>query len=194
LTKESGGVGTLFFVLFLFFIYKDSFINKLKYLLTIAVVFWLPVVLWQVFVYFKYNYSYVDWYLLCARGSKVFHQDYFKIIPKSLAATFLLGWIFVLIGLAKIKKTAVGVKKVALALVLPSLSFMLWPAVSSRLAYIDGLLLSILASIGFMYLLNNFRKAYVYLSLVLVVVGNYFWFIFDDRLRFLINAFLNIRY
>jgi len=58
LTKESGGVGTLFFVLFLFFVYKDSFINKLKYLLTIAVVFWLPVISWQVFVYFKYAYSY----------------------------------------------------------------------------------------------------------------------------------------
>lgn len=195
LTKESGGMGTLFFVLFLFFIYKDSFVNKLKYLLAIAVVFWSPVILWQVFVYFKYNYSYADWYLLCARGSKIFHQDYFKIIPKSLAATFLLGWVFVLIGLARIKKAAIEVRGVVAALVLPSFSFMLWPAVSSRLAYIIGLLLSILASFGFMFLLNRLGRKLISVALLIIVIaGNYFWFIFDDRLRVLINAVLNINY
>jgi 4-amino-4-deoxy-L-arabinose transferase-like glycosyltransferase len=194
LTKESGGVGTLFFVLFLFFIYKDSFINKLKYLLTIAVVFWLPVVLWQVFVYFKYNYSYVDWFALSRRGDEIFRQDYFKIIPKSLAATFFLGWSFVLLGLVRIGKATPEVKKVVLALVLPSFSFLIWFGASSRIFYIIGLLLSILAGWGFVYLINNYRKTYAYSLLAMAIAGNYFWFVFDDRLRFLINAFLNIRY
>ena len=203
LTKESGGVGTLFFVLFLFFVYKDSFINKLKYLLTIAVVFWLPVISWQVFVYFKYAYSYYDWYMLCRRGDEAFVRDYFKIIPKSIAATFLLSWVFVLIGLAKIKEATAEVKGVVAALVLPSFSFVLWPAASSRLTYIIGLLLSILASFGFVFFFNKFRQKrastalqkLIFAALLIVVIaGNYFWFIFDDRLRIFINAAFKIHY
>jgi len=194
LTKESGGVGTLFFVLFLFFVYKDSFINKLKYLLTIAVVFWLPVISWQVFVYFKYAYSYYDWYMLCRRGDEAFVRDYFKIIPKSLVATFFLGWSFVLLGLVRVRKAAPEVKKVALALILPSFSFLIWFGASSRIFYIIGLLLSILAGWGFVYLINNYRRTYAYSLLAMAIAGNYFWFIFDDRLRVLVNAVLNIHY
>jgi len=194
LTKESGGMGTLFFVLFLFFIYKDSFVNKLKYLMTIAVVFWLPVILWLAFVYFKYNYSYATWFALSRRGDEVFKQDYFKIIPKSLVATFFLGWSFVLLGLVRVRKAAPEVKKVALALILPSFSFLIWFGASSRIFYIIGLLLSILAGWGFVYLINNYRRTYAYSLLAMAIAGNYFWFIFDDRLRVLVNAVLNIHY
>jgi hypothetical protein len=194
LTKESGGVGTLFFVLFLFFVYRDGFANRLKYLLVIAAAFWLPVVLWQALVFWRYNYSYLDWYSLGVESSSVFRQEYFRIVAKSLVAVFLLGWAPVLWGLAKIKEAASDTKRILLILVPPSFSFLLWPAASSRLFYIVGLLLSILASWGFACLINSHKHKFTHSLLAAVVAGNYLWFIFDDKLRILVNFFLKISY
>lgn len=197
LAKESGGMGILFFFICLFLVYKDSFVNKIKYLLSFASFFAAPFLAWQAFVYFRFYYSYYDWFFKYNEYSQpvgTYKREFFQIFIKSLGAAFLLGWIFVMLGLLKIKKALGDVKKILLALILPSFSFLLWFAASSRLYYIIGILLSILASWGIVSFIP-FKKRYVLIFiLTIVMAGNYFWFIFDDRLRLLINGLFGITY
>lgn len=197
LCKESGGMGILFFTLILFFTSGESFKNKVKYLSVFCGFFLLPFSLWQLFVYLKFHYSYYDWYLFNrGAGSSVYKKEIFKLIAKSLGASFLLGWIFALVGVFKIKNDKdllPRAKKVLLLLVPPSFSFMLWFAASSRLFYIIGLLLSLLAGYAIVNLFKDSKKLQI-ASIISVLAGNYFWLVFDNKLRLALNYFLNIHY
>lgn len=194
--KESGGMGAVFFGLCVLFIHKDALWNKIKLIAIFSVSFLALFLPWQAFVYYKFHYTYYTWFAFnwAASPQSQYAKEIIRIVVKSLGATFLLGWPFVLLGALRWKEIVSENRKIILALILPSVAFFSHPAVSSRLFYIVGLLLSILASIGFMYLVNNFKKIYSYSLLLLVVAGNYFWFIFDDRLRIIINKILKITY
>lgn len=197
LTKEYIMLGILFFFICIFFIYKDSFVNKIKYFLVYCLLFLVPFFAWQAFVYFKFHYSYYDWYLFGLNAAKAsdLKSQAIRVIGKSLFAVFLLGWPLVFVGLAKIKRMASESRSIIIALTLPSLSFFLWGGVSSRLYYIIGILLSILASWGIINIGYFARKKYAYiLLLVVILAGNYFWFIYDDGLRPLIKALMKITY
>lgn len=197
LSKESGGMGTLFFTLVLIFAFNETLKNKIKYFLVFCGSFLLPFSLWQTFVYLKFHYSYYDWYLFNrGAGSSIYKKEIFKLVIKSLGASFLLGWIFVLAGAVKLKKDkqiSAQTKRILLLLIPPSFSFLLWFAASSRLFYIIGLLLSLMAGYGIVVLFKN-KKIFQIISVSFVLSGNYFWFIFDDKLRSFLNYFLNIHY
>jgi len=194
LTKEYAAMGSLFFFLCLFFVHKGKFTEKIKQLLVYGVLVLVPFGIWEAFVYLRFHYSFYDWFVQNSFGTEKFEAEKFTLIAKSLAATFLLAWPFVIAGFANLRKMSWDAGKVLLALILPSFSFLLWPAASSRLFYIIGLLLSILASWGFVSV-GWLRKKYVYIPcLVLIVAGNYFWLVFDDRLRIFLKALFNIHY
>ncbi|MDD5589874.1 MAG: glycosyltransferase family 39 protein [Candidatus Portnoybacteria bacterium] len=195
LAKESGTMGGIFFLICLFFLLKKSFKEKMKYFAFFVPAFWIPFGAWQIFSYFKYDYSYFNWYFDNAALSVHYWAEFFRLVAKSTFATFLAGWIFVLVGVLKIKEMTLENKKLLAALVFPSFSFLLWFAASSRLFYVVGLLLSILASWGFIKLWRDSGHKFVYGALFFVVLaGNYFWLIFDDRLRHVLNTILKIHY
>lgn len=196
LTKEYAAAGCLFFAICLFFINKGSFLNKIKYLAVYLIIFLIPFGAWQLFVFFKFNYSYLNWWVN-NHGTNNFgyERDFIKLVIKSLAATFLLGWAFVLAGIVKIKKVSPDNRKILMALILPSFSFLLWPAASSRLFFVIGPLLTILASWGIVSWGASLKKKYLYFgSLAAVTLFNYFWFVFGNQLRVILNSLLNIRY
>jgi len=195
LAKESGGMGGLFFAICLFFIYKGSFTEKMKHFFVFSFAFLIPFAAWQAYVFMKFNYSYFNWYFNNTRLAGAYIKDFFKIVIKSTIATFLLGWGFVIVGLTKIKRMPLEAKKIILALILPSFSFLLWFAASSRLYYIIGLLLSILAGWGFIWFKDKVRNKYILTSaMALVIAGNYFWLIFDDRLREIVKGLFGVTY
>lgn len=194
LTKEYIVLGILFFFICLFFVFGDDFKQKLKYFSLFCLIFLPPFFAWHTFVYLKFHFSYYNWFAL--GRSDEFKRDVIKVTIKSLAGTFLLGWVFVLAGILKIKNISSEIRKILLALVLPSFTFLFWIGASSRLFYIIAVLLSIIASFGFVTLIESGRSKKIAATalLGLVFAGNYFWLIFDDRLRQILNAFLNIRY
>ncbi|MFH0852573.1 MAG: glycosyltransferase family 39 protein [bacterium] len=193
LTKEYAAVGILFFFICLFFIYKGDFLQKIKYLAVYGL-FFAPVFLaWQAFVYFKFHFSYFDWFSL--GRAELYKEQLVQVVAKSLGATFLLGWLLVFAGVLKIKKMANENKKILLALFAPSLLPLLWIGASSRLFYVIAFLLCIFASFGMVNLGNWVHKTYAYaLLLTIILAGNYFWLIYDDGLRLLINGLFKITY
>ncbi len=194
LTKEYIVGAILFFIVCVLFIFKEKLAQKTKYLLVYVLSFFVFFVPWQVFVYIRFHYSYYDWWHFNHVDTSKFSASPLRQIIKSVGATFMLGWALVFIGIAKLGKMAQENKKIIVALLIPSFSFLTWPTASSRLFYVIGLLLSILASWGIVSL-DLFKKRFLlYGTLILVVAGNYFWFIFDDRIRFLIDRVFNIKY
>ncbi len=197
LTRESGIMGALFFIICLFFIFKGNIAQKLKYLFVFCAISALPFLAWQIFVYIKFHYTYYDWLFIYNKegqpADKYFAQ-FFRVLIKSLAATFLIGWAFVVLGLAKIKEMSKDNLKIIAALILPSFSFIFWFAASSRLFYILGLLLCILACWGIISSGWLAKKYLLPISIAVILAGNYFWFIFDDKLRFILNSLLRITY
>ncbi|MBI4812161.1 glycosyltransferase family 39 protein [Candidatus Falkowbacteria bacterium] len=196
LAKESGAMGAVFFGLCVLFVHKDILWNKVKFIAAFAVFFLALFLPWQIFIFSKFHYDYYRWFAFnwSASSQSPYAKEFALVSVKSLVATFFFGWLFVLAGIIRWKNIAPENKKIILALIPPSFAFFAHPAISSRLFYIVGLLLSILAGVGFMYLLNNFKKIYVYSLLAMVIAGNYFWFVFDDRLRTIVNAILKITY
>lgn len=193
LAKESGGMGGLFFVICLFFISQEVFAKKIKYLAVYGLSFIVPFGAWQAFVYFKFHYSYYDWYLFNRTGANAYKREALRLVIKSLGASFLLGWPLALAGAIKMRQAPLEAKKIILALIPPSFSFLLWFAASSRLFNIIGLLLSALASFGMVWLFGN-RRWFLAVLIGLIIVGNYFWFIFDDGLREIIKKLFWVTY
>jgi hypothetical protein len=194
LTKEYVAPAGVFLVICLFLIYKGKLTQKIKYLVVYAVYFLIIFAPWQLFIYLKFHYSYYDWWRLGYFVSSGFHESPIRLIIKSLGATFLLGWIFVFYGLLKFRQVAKENQKIIGILVFSSFSFLLWPTASSRIFYVIGLSLSILASWGLTRFLNSKHRVNYIILLGIVLAGNYFWLIYDDRLRYVIKKLFNVTF
>ena len=193
LTKEYIAVGILFFFICLFFIFKGDFGQKIKYLAVYGLAFAPVFLAWQAFVYFKFHFSYYNWFAL--GRAQLYKEQLVRVLAKSLGATFLLAWPLVFIGVLKIRKMAGENRKILFALLLPSLLPLLWIGASSRLFYVIAFLLCILASFGMVNLGSWTRKNYAYvLVLAIILAGNYFWLIYDNGLRLLVNKIFRITY
>ncbi len=178
LVKESGAMGAVFFGLCVLFVYRDALWNKVKLIAIFSASFLVLFLPWQAFIYFKFHYTYYTWFAFnwAASPQSQYAKEIIRIVVKSLGATFLLSWLFVLLGVSRWKELVFENRKIILVLILPSVAFFSHPAVSSRLFYIMGLLLAILASCGFVWFAGAVRKKYIYASVLIVVIaGNYFW-------------------
>ena len=189
-------MGALFFYSMRFFALQESLSKKLKYFFVYVFSFLAPFFLWQFFVYLRFHYSYYDWFLFNrGAGNKVYKNEIIKLVVKSLGASFLFGWIFAIYGTIKLylAKEITGKTKIIIAFLIPSsISFLLWFAASSRLFYIIGVLLSLFAGYGIISLVGNKYLQTGFVSAVLFV--NYFWLIFDDKFRAVMNYFFNVHY
>jgi hypothetical protein len=195
LAKESGAVGAIFFTLFLLFLFPENFGKKLKFLLLFGGIFLAVFLPWQMFIYLKFHYSFVDWFAWNNAAGGVYRSEMGRVVIKSLGAAFLAAWLFVLYGAAKFRKMPPEAQKFILLLVLPSFTFLIWSAASSRLFYIIGLLLSALAAWGFVCFGERIKNTFLaYGALATCLAGNYFWLVFDDRLRHLIVSLFKVTY
>lgn len=132
-------------------------------------------------VYANYHYTYFDWLHEAALVDPTQSQRHTYFILKSLFGVFLLGWVLVVAGLFN-WRTFPRRDQWTLALLFPpSMLFLLWTFVSSRLYYIVAPLLAILALHG---LETISARRFVRVALVVAIIfGSYAWLFASGTFR-----------
>ncbi|HRY52905.1 MAG TPA: glycosyltransferase family 39 protein [Candidatus Portnoybacteria bacterium] len=150
LYKEYGGLGLVnLFLLLLVSNFSNK--QKIKDIILAGCLFLVPFLSYHVFVYFKYHYSYFDWYLAVKSVSfEAGRQSRgIIIIAKILGWVFSLGWLAWLLGIKEeIKAQDKGRWKILIAILPTSLFFIIWPEVAQRLAFILVPWLALVAGFG----------------------------------------------
>jgi len=185
LWKEYSLLGAVLLWLVIFFHPQLPRPEKIKKIIgSIAMVFgWLA--LTQLIVYANYHYSYFNWYQTGTdiSGSTDYHP-YFII--KSLIAVYLLGWFLAILGLFRWREFQPDQKFFIKCLILPSMMFLLWTGVSSRLYYVAAPLLTFLAVQGIRSARLK-KTAVQFIIIAIIVAGSFFWLFSNDGFRSLIQ-------
>lgn len=118
--------------------------------------------LYHLFFYFKFDYSYFDWYRFNLE-SYAFNQDSqkyyysFLIMAKVLGWMFLAGWPMFFFGVKKILEEMQSERnKILLALLPAAISFLVWPVLTQRIAFVFVPWLSIIAGFGLSKIKSNY--------------------------------------
>jgi len=159
LFKENMAAAPIFFASLLFIATNLSFKDKLRHILIYGIPFAIIILINSIIIYKLYSYSYLDWYMAQFNHTQ---KGFFAYTPLriaiEMARVFLVGWIFVLLGIKKefIAKNKERIK-VLIALIIPSLSFFLWAYPHNRIAFIAAPLLVLLGSLGILRNYSNLR-------------------------------------
>jgi hypothetical protein len=177
LFKENLVAAPIFFLGLVFLATKLSPKEKLKYVLLFGVAFTFPNLINNIILYQLYSFSLWDWYKMAIGDEGVYAYGSLRIIFE-IARMFLMGWIFVLLGILKEKERKsrnLERTQILLALLPPSLSFFLWPFPHNRIAYIAAPLLVLLGSFGLLGRNSNqkVRKVTEFALLFLYSALNY---------------------
>jgi len=148
LIKENAGVGILFFVALLIFSGKFKKKEIINYAFRFLLLFLVPILVNQFIIFYFLHYTYLDWYRFNAKTYLGESYSFFNL-TKNFFITFGFSWAFVLMGVCRILKEKNSKdNKIYFSLLVPSLSFFLWPSITARLIYIAGPFLSLLAAKG----------------------------------------------
>ncbi|MDP2663928.1 MAG: glycosyltransferase family 39 protein [bacterium] len=159
LFKESVAAAPIFFVSLIFIAGRFPLKDKIKYILIFGLAFLVFPTINVIAIYNLFSYHYLDTFQEIGAGGKVVESFYMYTWPRiiiEIGRVFLVGWIFVLIGLWKeivLKHKERG--KILLSFLLPSLSAFLWIAPHNRILFIAFPYLALLGGFG---LLKNFKN------------------------------------
>jgi len=182
LWKEYSAVSGVFFGLVILFHPTHTLRGKIRDLMLLAIVSVGVLGLWQWYVYVVHQYSYLDWYRIGTAGDAVVREYTPYHIMKSLFATILLAWAFVPLGLWKWKAFSSLEKRFLVLLILPSLMFLLWGYVSSRLYFIVAPFALFFVLHGFR-ILETRRSFVIGLAMTVILLGNYAWLFANSFFR-----------
>lgn len=185
LWKEYSILAGMFFVLILLFERTHTWKEKAARLLLLASYAAIPVGIVAGIVYAQFHYSYFDWFREAASVDPMQSQHTFYYIAKSMFGVYLLGWGLVSFGLWNWRKISRADRWTIVLLFPPSMMFLLWTFVSSRLYYVMAPLLSVLALHG-LRTLSERRLVRVFLT-VAVILGSYAWLFAGDIVRTLLQ-------
>lgn len=179
LFKEYGGFGIVSLTLL---IGVSSVPNKqkIKYILVAGFLFLLPLLAYHLFVYLNYHYSYFDWfsYVKNVASQPGYQTKSFILFVKILGWLFSFGWLAFVFGVKEEYKTMDKNRiKILLAILPSTLFFIIWPAITQRLAVIFMIWLALIAGFG----LSKMRWYWSYPLLVIYILFNY-------NIKFLIDA------
>lgn len=157
--------------------------HKINDLLLTGSVMALIIIPAQLIVYYKYGYTYLDWF----REGSLSSEFTLYYIVKSLAAVYLLGWILAAIGCLGFPKLNRQQKFIIISLLLVSLTFFIWRSVSSRLYFVLAVPLTMLAIVGIRFLSARFsgwqKLVILFVLLSLIIAANYLWLLVSDGWR-----------
>jgi putative flippase GtrA len=164
--------------------YKEKFYTVMQGFCLVL----LPWIIWQGYVYFTYEYSYLDWLAIGASGEAYQNTYTLFAVIKSLAGLLLFSWVFVLIGFWKYPSFESIQKRFIQFLALPSFGFLLWGWVSTRLFFSLVPLVGIFAVHGIRTLFS-FRVQLVVLLFISIMNLTLVWFTFNPDIRTILNDF-----
>jgi len=183
--KETGALGMISLGMFILFSAKP-FINKIKEIALAAILFLIVPLLYYLYFYWQFNFTYLDWY---GRNADAYFKgtgegnDYNLILLiKVLGWLYLAGWPLFLYGAwLEWKEKNKARLLVLLALLPASLMFLLWPALVQRIAFIFVFWLALISG----YALSKMNKYLVLFYLVFYIIIAYT----TPVLRDIINLF-----
>jgi hypothetical protein len=146
--KETGGLGIIV-LLAIMAIKKTDWHLKMQNIFLATVGFFAPILVYHLWFYLHFNYSYFDWYI-------VNHQTYNSSSGHTLAALakiifwlFNFGWLFFVAGVYQEIKTFNQERVfLLLALLTGPLAFLIWPYFAPRIGFILVPWLALIASHG----------------------------------------------
>lgn len=168
LFKEYGGL-SLISLAAVILISDFSWAKKIKLISLAGLMFFALPVLYNVLFYFKFHYSYLDWYFFNLGA----HAKSYGLILliKVLGYLNLAGWPIFLYGLLMEKKYFDKPRALVLAAMLPaSLTFLAWPALTERVAFIIVPWLVLSSGFGLSKIKNNYSVAAI---LIIYFIVNY---------------------
>lgn len=175
LMKENGGLGILFFSLMILLSGEFNIRQKLQKIVYFGILFLIPILAMQVFAYYYFHYTSLDWYLRNPPGSR--GESIFLSLLRYFGQLFrILGilWVFIFIGVWKEwREKSWERAKIYLALLPASLSFFIWSTSgSARAVFIFAPLGILLASYGFKKL-----RPWAMALVILVILALNYWFV-----------------
>ncbi|OIO51233.1 MAG: hypothetical protein AUJ11_02030 [Parcubacteria group bacterium CG1_02_44_65] len=166
LFKEYGALGLIslvMLILFSDFPYK----RKVNEILKAGLLFLIMPVLYYIYFYLKFNYSYFNWYLF---NINAFAPSYnIILLIKILGWIYLAGWPIFIFGLWQEKKYFEKTRATVLAALLPaSLAFLAWPALTQRIAFIIVPWLALISGFGLSKIKNNYIIGTILIAYALI--------------------------
>lgn len=167
LFKEYGGLGLIpLFILILFL--PQNFKQKIKKLIKAAVLFSILPLFYYLFIYFKFHFSYLDRYSYAVSEtvgsvtSPAIHWSLILLI-KVLGWLFLAGWPIFLFGLYQEYKNFNQQRfKILLAIFPAAISFLAWPGLTQRIAFVFVPFLAMISGFG----LSKIKRRYLLIAIL----------------------------
>lgn len=169
LFKEYGALGLIPLGILILFL-PVSFKEKLKRIFKAAFLFLIIPFLYHLFIYFRFHFSYIDWYghafgLVIDNPARPGTDWSIILLTKVLGWLFLVGWPIFLWGLYQEYKNWDRQRIKILFSILPaSLAFLAWPGLTQRIAFIFVPWLAMISGYG----LSKIKNKYL-IGLIIVV-------------------------
>ncbi|MFH1255409.1 MAG: glycosyltransferase [bacterium] len=173
LFKEYGAVGIASLGMLILFS-AMPWRKKIKKIIFAGLLFAAAPIIYHVFFYWRFHYSYFDWYLF-NMGKYVYSGNFSSLSYRLFLSIKVLGWLFSLgwpvlvCGLYQEKKHFDKDRaKILLCLLPASFMFFLWPALDQRIAFIFVLWLALIAGFGLSKIRNKYFVVFVLLAYILI--------------------------
>ena len=169
LFKEYGALGLISLSLLILFS-NIAFWEKIKKIFKAGILFSIIPGLYYLFFYFKFDYSYFNWYFQnfdkYVINPEITGGNYSLILMiKVLGWLFLIGWPIFLWGVYQLWKNYDKQKIIYLTALLPaSLVFLAWPSFTQRVAFILVPWLALISGYG----LSKIKNRYIIILILLI--------------------------
>jgi hypothetical protein len=178
LWKEYSVVSAIIFGFAILFHPELSWRARFKDLAMFAGIFVAVNLLWQMYVYFTYHYTYLSWYQ--QGGSAGFESQFtLKNLVKSTGAILGLAWLLVPFELRYFKNLAWWQKRFLVIAVPASLMVFFWGYVSSRLFFVMAPAFALVAVLALTKIKNSYLRYGIFF---IILAGNIVWLVMSGRM------------
>lgn len=173
LFKEYGALGLISLIIIVLYQSAGSW-QKVKAVIKIAALFLIIPVVYHLFIYWQFNFSYLDWYgynfkeIINNPATPAINWSIFLLI-KVLGWLFSVGWPIFVFGLYQEYKNFNYQRfKILLAILPASLAFLAWPALTQRIAFIFVPLLALISGYGLSKIKNRYLIGLILMIYILI--------------------------